>query len=114
MNVRRSKKAHFIKEWREHSGLSLRRLADRLVDIETGDALVSDASLSRIERGIQPYSQPLLEALAAAFGCSPADLLMRNPTDPEAPWTIWETLKPSERHQAVEIIKTIKRVSEAA
>lgn len=70
----------YIKQWREHRGLSLRRLADRLeIEDENGGAL-SYVSINRIEKGIQPYSQPILEAMAHALDVSVVDLLSVDPT----------------------------------
>lgn len=65
---------HFIREWRHFRTLSLETLAERL---ET-----SAASISRIEKGLQPYSQEFLEAAAEALGCDAADLLKVNPMLP--------------------------------
>ena len=89
----------FIRQWREHRGLSLERLADRLS--------TTKASLSRIERGLQPYSQPLLEALAEALICSPADLLMRNPADPDGIWSIWDNIPEVDRPRAVAVLRAM-------
>ena len=70
--------AHYIKEWRSHRGLSLRKLADRMESKE-GEELISAMSLSRIERGIQPYSEPILEALSVALNTTPWALISVNP-----------------------------------
>ncbi len=97
----------YIRSWRKHRGLTLSQLADRLVvelEIE-----ISEGQLSRIERGETPYSQDILEALAAVLRCEPADLIMRDPTQPDAIWSLLDTLKPGERLQAVEIIKALQR-----
>jgi transcriptional regulator with XRE-family HTH domain len=91
----------FIRQWRRHRNLTLERLADRL-DVTPGN-------LSQLERGIIGYSQPLLEALADALGCSVADLLVRDPTDPEGIWSIWDALEPLQRQQAVAVLKALKR-----
>lgn len=69
----------YIKEWRERRGLSLRRLADRLEQTPGGDLLVSHSSIGRIEKGQQPYSQPILEAIASALGVTASMLLEMNP-----------------------------------
>lgn len=69
----------YIKEWRLKRGLSLRRLADRLEDTPGGDLLISHASIGRIEKGQQPYSQPILEAIATALDVAPSMLLEVNP-----------------------------------
>jgi len=69
----------YIKEWRQKQGLSLRRLADRLESSPGGDLLISHTSIGRIEKGKQPYSQPILEALAHALGVPAWMLLEVNP-----------------------------------
>lgn len=70
----------FIRAWREYRGLSLRGLADRLEMEPGGEPFISHASIGRIEQGTQPYSQPILEALAQALDCEVRDLLSRDPT----------------------------------
>jgi transcriptional regulator with XRE-family HTH domain len=65
----------FIREWRKHRGLTLEQLADRIG--------TTHASLCRIERGRQPHTQGLFEAIAEALRVEPADLLTRDPSDPE-------------------------------
>lgn len=77
---RQTYRPSYIRQWREHRGLSLRGLADRLEEEPGGDLLISHASLGRIERGLQPYSQPILEALAQALDCSVTDLISVDPT----------------------------------
>lgn len=82
---------------------------------QAAEPLSMDASnLGRIERGLVPYDQRLLEAAAELYGCEPADLIMRNPLDAEAPWSIWEQLKPAQRKQAVRLLKALKGDEEAA
>lgn len=70
---------HYIRSWRKHRGLTLKQLAERL-ESEPGEELISYASLSRIERGSQPYSQPILEAIATALDVLPAELLQVDPS----------------------------------
>jgi transcriptional regulator with XRE-family HTH domain len=53
--------AHFIKAWRKYRGLTLKELAARVGERTSG--LFTHASLSRIERGTLPYSQPVLEGV---------------------------------------------------
>ena len=97
----------FIRAWRKHRALTLAQLADRLqVELEVD---ISEGQLSRIERGETPYSQDILEAVAQALRCEPADLIMRDPTQPDAIWSLIDTLKPVERRQAVEILKALAR-----
>jgi transcriptional regulator with XRE-family HTH domain len=66
----------FLREWRKFRGLSLEK-AGELIG-------VSHATLSRIERGVAPYAQPMLEQAAEVYGCSTAELLGRSPHSPEA------------------------------
>lgn len=79
MSVEHTYRKTYIKEWRHKRGLSLRRLAERLEQTPGGDLLVSHASIGRIEKGKQPYSQPILEALAEALGVATWMLLEVNP-----------------------------------
>ena len=69
---------HYIKAWRIFRGLTQKQLVERM-EIEPGVSLISHNSLSRIERGEQPYSQPILEAAAKALDVTPAALLEVNP-----------------------------------
>src|SRR5437868_6880266 len=96
---KRARRRTFFKEWRQHRGLSQEQLADRLA--------TSVASISRIESGTQPYTQDVLEALADALRTDPASLLMRNPDDPEAIWSLWDNAKPGERQMIVDIARTV-------
>lgn len=69
---------HYLRQWREYRGLSLRKLADRL-EREPGEQLMSHANIGRVETYEQPYSQELIEAAAIALECSVSDLLTRDP-----------------------------------
>lgn len=92
---------HFIKEWRLHRGLTQDQLAERIG--------LNRAYISKIESGKRRYDQPFLEAAADALQCDIPDLLVRDPSDPDGIWSIWDQLKPVERAQVVEIAKTIRR-----
>jgi transcriptional regulator with XRE-family HTH domain len=89
---------HFIRRWREHRGLSQVDLAEKIG--------VDRAHVSRVENGRRPYSQEFLEAASLALGCSPADLLIRDPSDPEGLWAIYDKLGPQQRRQLMEIART--------
>lgn len=95
------KKAHpfFLKQWRQHRGLTQDRLAER---IGTSKGYISD-----LERGVRRYNQDLLEALADALTCSPADLLMRDPSQKDAIWSIWDQAKPAERQQIIAVARAL-------
>lgn len=96
-----------IKAWRKVRGLTLAKLTERLLELESIE--LSEAQVSRIERGEQPYSQDLLEALARVLNCDVPDLLMRDPTAPGSPWSVWDNASSVERTQAEAFIETLRR-----
>jgi transcriptional regulator with XRE-family HTH domain len=65
-------RATHLLEWRKHRDFSQEELADRVG--------TTAATVSRLENGKQPYTQPLLELLAEALRCEPADIIMRPPS----------------------------------
>lgn len=91
---------HFLRQWRKHRGLTQEQLAERIG--------IARSYLTKIERGTRRYDQPFLEAAADALRCEPADLIMRDPTESETIWSIWEGLSPIERVQAIAVIRAIK------
>lgn len=97
----RPRRRTFIKQWRLHRGLTQEQLAGRL-DMST-------AQLSRIEAGVQPYTQDVLESAAEALQTDPASLIMRDPEADDAIWSIWDHAKPGERRQIVEVAKALTK-----
>ena len=89
----------FIRQWRHHKGYSLDQLAER-VPMDKGN-------LSKVERGILPYNQELLERLADALMTDPASLLMRDPTDATAIWSLWERASKGERAQIESVVNAL-------
>lgn len=81
----------FIRQWRQHRGYSLDKLADMVP--------MDKSNLSKVERGFLPYNQEMLERLADALMTDPASLLMRDPTKDGAIWSIWDRASPGERQQ---------------
>jgi len=75
----------FLKEWREHRGYTQEQAAEMIG--------MDRSNLSRVERAEIPYSQALLEAAAEAYRCETVDLLIRNPLVPDAPWSVYDTLR---------------------
>jgi len=67
----------------------------------------SKASISRIEAGQQAYTQDFLEACADALRTDPASLLMRNPTDEEAVWSLWDKAKVGDRKMIENIVRSV-------
>jgi transcriptional regulator with XRE-family HTH domain len=96
----------FIRAWRKHRGLTQAQVLDQLLTLH-GMGL-SDAQLSRIETGKQPYAQDLLEALADVLQTGPDSLIMRDPSRTEF-WTIYDTLTPAERKQVTDYAAFIRR-----
>lgn len=96
----RTKRKTYIREWRKYRGYTLAQIAERLE--------VTEGTLSHLELGKVGYTQPMLEALADVLGCQPVDLLIRNPLDPESPYTIWESLNPAQRKQAIAVLEALK------
>ena len=104
---------HFLRQWREYRGLSLEQVTDRLRTLaeerpEPASKRIgaTHGNLSRIERGKVPYSQPLLELLADIYATDAASLIMRNPTDREAVWSIWDQIEPTQRPHAEDVLRT--------
>ena len=93
------KQPHYIREWRKHRGLTQEQLAERIG--------IARSYLTKIERGTRRYDQPFLEAAADALRCDPGDIIVRDPTDPEGIWSIWEQLKPAERVRAVAVLRAM-------
>ena len=98
-----NRKPTFLRAWRKHRGLTLERAIERF--IAGGLDEMSAAQLSRIERGESPYTQDFLELAAIAYQTDVASLLMRDPTDPEGIWSIWDKALPGERRAIVEHAK---------
>ena len=91
MDAKNMHRVTYIRQWRQHRGLSLDQLADRVP--------MDKSNLSKVERGILPYNQEMLERLADALMTDPAILLMRNPADTSAIWSIWDQASTGERAQ---------------
>lgn len=64
-----AKHPHYLRDWRLHRGLSLGEMA------EATNPHISKATLSRIERGNQPYTQDTLEIYARVLDVEPRMLL---------------------------------------
>ena len=75
----------FLRQWREYRNLSQDAAADRIG--------VSRTLLSLVENGKAPYNQSFLEAAAMAYMCEPQDLLVRNPKDKSAIWSLIDAVR---------------------
>lgn len=84
---------YYFKEWRTYRGYTQEELGEMVG--------VTGPSVSQLENGTQGFTDTTLESYAEALKCNPGDLLMRNPLDKDAPWSIWESLKPEQRQKAI-------------
>jgi transcriptional regulator with XRE-family HTH domain len=100
----------FIREWRKFRGLTLDQVTSRLEQL--GGHEVGAGHLSMLERGQRAYTQATLEALADALRTDVASLLMRDPTAPDALWSIWDQAKPGERRNIEKAVRAaVKRAA---
>lgn len=109
--AKKSFRVTYIRQWRTHRGLSLVQVAERVSEL-MGRSM-THATLSRIETGKIAYTQPVLEAIAVALACEPADLLIRNPVDKSAPWSILDQLKKADSHAREQIIAVVDALTKA-
>jgi transcriptional regulator with XRE-family HTH domain len=89
----------YFREWRQHRALTLQVLADRMS--------ITPSHLSMLERGQRGYSQAILESLAAALRVDKASLLLGDPSDPSAIWSVWDRAKASQKRRIEEQARTI-------
>jgi transcriptional regulator with XRE-family HTH domain len=99
--ARKQYRKTFIREWRQHRGLTLEQLADR-IDMKA-------STLSYLERGQSAYTQGTLEAIAHALQTDPASLIMRNPTDEDAIWSLWESASQAEKKQIADVVRVLRK-----
>jgi len=66
-------------------------------------------ALSYLERGQSAYTQGTLELLAEALETDPASLMMRNPTDEEAIWSLWDSASTAEREQITNVVRALRK-----
>lgn len=97
----------YLGAWRRHLKLGLVSVSAQLA--ERGYSL-SFGQLSRIERGLQPYGQDTLEALARLYEQTPTTLLTVDPENPEGPGpmlTLWASLEPGQKSQALDLMRVL-------
>lgn len=90
-----------IRAWRLHRGLTLERMAERIG--------VTAGALSQLERGDVAYTQPMLEALADALACEPADLISRPPGTENGLTLIWSQIPTEDREKALNVLKAFTK-----
>jgi len=104
LKPRKSYQPTLLKVWRIHRGLTQERLAERVG--------TTKATISRLEKGRMGYSQPMLERIAEALNCGPADIISRRPGEPiDDAQRILERMGEEERGQAVRVLKAMFPIS---
>ena len=93
---KRQRRAHFIREWREHLGLKQDEAASRIG--------VTQSKISRIENGTTPYDQDFLEEAADAYGTTAAALLTGIPGRADDISSKFNQLNNKERDQILDLI----------
>lgn len=104
---------HFIRQWRKKRGVSLRKLASRLETEPGGEPIVSYASLSRIESGEQPFSEPVLNAIAEALDVPRVMLLEMDPQKEGHIVDLLNKMDRRTRDQAVRMLELLAQSSAA-
>ena len=84
---------------REFHNLSQESAASRLN--------ISRTLLSKIENAKSPYTQQFMENAAAAYGCDVPDLIMRNPLNKDAVWSIHDQLKKASPERLQDILNIV-------
>ncbi|MBY8826089.1 helix-turn-helix domain-containing protein [Sphingomonas colocasiae] len=112
-----SKHRTYFKEWRSYRGLTQSAAVARIIEL-AGDTDPDDpgrrvpkteASLSRIENGKQPYTQAVLEVLADVYQTHPEYLISRDPTKEGKVLSILDHLTPDQYRQAEAVLEALAR-----
>lgn len=86
----------FLRQWREHSHRTLEEVAAKMG--------ITHGQLSKIERGLSPYSQRILEVAAQEYGCTVQDLLTRPPGEAPDIFGLWGKLDETKKELAVRLL----------
>jgi hypothetical protein len=89
-NFKAGQQPNYFRQWRKYRRMTL-EMAGELAGMTAGN-------ISAMERGTQNYTQNGLEALARAYNCLPAQLLMVDPINSDI-WSIWELAKTGLPHK---------------
>lgn len=82
MTKAKFRKTH-LREWRKFRRLSQKEVVQQLLKFGDPNLAKTEASLSRLENGLQPYSQPIMEALAEVYQTKVGLLIDSNPLERE-------------------------------
>lgn len=103
MNARRKT---YLRDWRKATGRTLEQVADHLN--------MTHGQLSKIERGVQPYNQDLLEALAELYMVDVVDLIYRPPGVVHDINKVVQLAQPEDQAKILAVVRTITGIDENA
>lgn len=92
-------KPPYIREWRKLKGYSLEHVAHN-VPMDKGN-------LSKVERGLLPYNQEMLERLGDILGTDPGNLISRDPTKDGKVIDLVQRLNASQLEQAERVLTAL-------
>lgn len=75
----------FLRQWRDYRHLTQEELADK--------AGLTAPSISQLENGIQGFTDKSLAELATALGCTPVELLGRDPSVKDDFWPVLQAVE---------------------
>jgi transcriptional regulator with XRE-family HTH domain len=90
----------FVRQWRKHRGLSQETLAER--------AGLSPPSISQLETGNQGFTDKSLARIAAALDCTPADLLVHDPSREDSFWPLCQQAERLTGADRIRLLRTIQ------
>ena len=99
----------YLREWRKHRHLTQKQVVDRLAFLDDELLPSTEASLSRLENGKQPYSQRILEALADIYEAEPDQLIGWNPEKEGRLIDLVTHLNARQRAQAMAVLEALVR-----
>lgn len=106
-NMKYSRGNHYLRQWREYRGLSLRALASRL-EVSPGGPLIADyAALSRIETGETRFNEDVLNAVAEALDVDRTDLLSKDPNKDGQVIDLLRRLDDRDRQRIIEMMEVM-------
>jgi transcriptional regulator with XRE-family HTH domain len=97
----------YLKAWRKHRKMTQEDVVNKLAALDDPLIPATGASLSRLERGEQIFTERSLGALAAIYGCDMDELL--RPPPPEDDLTRWLKGKSEiERARAARMLRAME------
>ena len=101
--MKKRRRSWFLRQWREHRGLSQERLAGKIG--------LTQGMISQLENGASDYTANHLDLLSVALECSIYQLLFQDPRKPDDPVAIYQALPEYERAQAIEMLRGLQRIA---